>query len=106
MEIIDTGYIFKTMLGADNTERLKVEELLEKLALEQPENLTVKLLESLSSNDDAHLELDLYYYTRRFYLRTMFSNSYNQKLSSLYWRELFPPLVPIENSLFLKGALK
>lgn len=54
---IDTGYIFKTMLGADNNERLKVEELLEKLALEQTENLTYKLLESLGSNDDAHLEL-------------------------------------------------
>ena len=42
---INTDYIFKTMLGANNDERLKVEELLEKAALEQTEVLTHKLLE-------------------------------------------------------------
>lgn len=45
MQTIDTDYIFKTMLGTDNTERLKVEELLEKLAVEATEPLTHKLLE-------------------------------------------------------------
>jgi len=57
MESIDTDYIFKTMLGTDNNERLKVEELLEKLANEQTEILTHKLLSALSSNDDQHIEL-------------------------------------------------
>jgi len=45
------------MLGTDNNERLKVEELLEKLANEQTEILTHKLLSALSSNDDQHIEL-------------------------------------------------
>ena len=54
---INTEQIFSVMLGTDNTERLKVEESLEKLAIESTESLTYKLLEALSSNNDNYIEL-------------------------------------------------